>query len=277
MGSKAESLRRKQRIVQLCWVDEVLPKWAKTSTGEAKEPICKPFNTKKGFCVKKQINITTGCSCEVVGRQVYRVKAVYRIMQPVDTWGKIVIEWPSRQASIIKNYSYGKKVRDPDPYMKIVTITPSCSCSTEYLVAGNDEINLVVIYSKNSSDYTYDAVFGPTIRKQTLETVQGFTNVTSDILACQPFTLPHKGFCVKKIISQGSGCSCEAIAPHVYRVKFVHKIERDYKSSRIVLLWPSDTDKTFKEFYYFPEVRSEHSHFVFLFLKSAYSYQKSLV
>ncbi|GFO27310.1 hypothetical protein PoB_005381500 [Plakobranchus ocellatus] len=59
-------------------------------------PICLPFDLpQNGFCVKRDIFNTTGCSCEVVGVQVYRVKVVYRIEDVKETRGRIVFVWPS--------------------------------------------------------------------------------------------------------------------------------------------------------------------------------------
>ncbi|GFO16687.1 hypothetical protein PoB_004319200 [Plakobranchus ocellatus] len=66
-------------------------------------PICQPFLAPvDGFCVKKDITGTTGCSCELVGPQVYWVKAVYRIQNVNET--RVLLLWPSLSGNL--NVSY---------------------------------------------------------------------------------------------------------------------------------------------------------------------------
>ncbi|GFN90184.1 hypothetical protein PoB_001669000, partial [Plakobranchus ocellatus] len=43
---------------------------------------------------------TTGCSCEVVGPQVYRVKLVYRIEEVSESRGRLQLMWPSSRGPI---------------------------------------------------------------------------------------------------------------------------------------------------------------------------------
>ncbi|GFO43825.1 hypothetical protein PoB_007033000 [Plakobranchus ocellatus] len=65
--------------------------------------ICQPFLAPvDGFCLKRDITYTTGCSCELVGPQVYRVKAVYRIKNVNET--RFSLLWPSLSGAI--NVSY---------------------------------------------------------------------------------------------------------------------------------------------------------------------------
>ncbi|GFN77546.1 hypothetical protein PoB_000405200 [Plakobranchus ocellatus] len=64
--------------------------------------ICEPFTTpQEGFCVNRDIVSTTGCSCEVVGHQIYRVKVVYRITDVYRVRRRIRLQWPSTTAGDI--------------------------------------------------------------------------------------------------------------------------------------------------------------------------------
>ncbi|GFO46606.1 hypothetical protein PoB_007311100 [Plakobranchus ocellatus] len=75
--------------------------------------LCEPFGLPQdGFCVKRDLTNTTNCSCEVVGPQVYRVKAVYRIEDDVNgTNGRIQLLWPDVRNGDIAVFYYLPEVR----------------------------------------------------------------------------------------------------------------------------------------------------------------------
>ncbi|GFO11159.1 hypothetical protein PoB_003766400 [Plakobranchus ocellatus] len=77
--------------------------------------ICEPFTTpQNGFCLKRDIINTTGCSCEETGPQVYRVKTVYRITEVYKIRGRVQFLWPSSTADDLRlNYDL-PDVRDSE-------------------------------------------------------------------------------------------------------------------------------------------------------------------
>ncbi|GFO03050.1 hypothetical protein PoB_002955500 [Plakobranchus ocellatus] len=63
------------------------------------EVICQPFLAPvDGFCLKRDIVDTTGCSCKLVGPQIYRVKTVYRIKNVNET--RVLLLWPSLSGAV---------------------------------------------------------------------------------------------------------------------------------------------------------------------------------
>ncbi|GFO03051.1 hypothetical protein PoB_002955600, partial [Plakobranchus ocellatus] len=223
--------------------------------------ICLPFDLpQNGFCVKRDIVDTTGCSCEAVGPQVYRVKVVYRIEEVSDSRGRVQLLWPSITARELSVFYYLPEVRhssaSQEPSMAIVQNSSSFLCGDEYLVVGEDYVTFEVELSGNSPDYTYDAFDGPRFRLQTLRMENGISAVTEDLLFCLPFDYAPNEFCVKRHITNTTGCSCEVVGPQVYRVKAVYRIEDVSESrGRVQLLWPSLTVGDLSVYYYLPEVR----------------------
>ncbi|GFO08828.1 hypothetical protein PoB_003533300 [Plakobranchus ocellatus] len=153
--------------------------------------ICVLFRAPQdGFCVKRDIINSTGCSCEVVGPQVYRLKLVYRIHEINETRGRILLLWPSTltlNGKIDKYYNlpevrgstimYGTTVvvlklllgiiTAQQPTVTIVTNSSSFSCSENFFVVGEDFVIFELDLSNNNNpDYVYDLFDGPRFRIQ---------------------------------------------------------------------------------------------------------------
>ncbi|GFO20487.1 histone-lysine N-methyltransferase SETMAR [Plakobranchus ocellatus] len=64
--------------------------------------------------------------------------------------------------------------------------------------------------------------------------------VTKKFKLCEPFGDPMTGFCMKRDLTDMTGCSCEQVLPMVFRIKAIHKIESLLESfGRIQFVWPS--------------------------------------
>ncbi|GFO06651.1 hypothetical protein PoB_003315600 [Plakobranchus ocellatus] len=75
-------------------------------------PVCRPIvQPFPGVCVKRDLINTTGCSCERIRTQVFRIKALYRIRDINDTRGRILMRWPSLMRGDIVKYYYLPEVR----------------------------------------------------------------------------------------------------------------------------------------------------------------------
>ncbi|GFO27325.1 hypothetical protein PoB_005383000 [Plakobranchus ocellatus] len=143
--------------------------------------------------------------------------------------------------------------------VNIVTNFSSFLCTDDFLVVGEDFVTFELDLSGNNSDYTYNEFDWPTFRAQTFVTVNGITQTKNDFPICDPFTTPQHGFCVKRNIINTTGCSCEAVGTHVYRVKAVYRIhDVNETRGRAELLWPSIYKGDISKYYYFPEVRAKN-------------------
>ncbi|GFN86104.1 hypothetical protein PoB_001261000 [Plakobranchus ocellatus] len=189
------------------------------------------------FCKKK-----TGCSCETVGPQVYRVKVVYTVTDVSESRGRINLFWPSYKGPIVKSL-YIPDVRVKQPFMKILKSTPSFICSDEYLVVGLDNVAFELELSGyNTSDWSsFD-----------MEILYEGTSSTGFFYSCEPFIAPDKGFCSKEDHRQRQ-CSCEVVGPQVYRVKVVHDVRTVIGG--IKFYWSSSSE-SFQTFFNLPEIRA---------------------
>ncbi|GFN82933.1 hypothetical protein PoB_000943900 [Plakobranchus ocellatus] len=91
--------------------------------------LCVPFRTpQNGFCVERNIVNTTGCSCEAIGPQVYRIKLVYRIEDI--SGGRLELLWPSVTAGDLSVFYYLPEVRgEHNLYVMLCFVTSLVSSS----------------------------------------------------------------------------------------------------------------------------------------------------
>ncbi|GFO39691.1 hypothetical protein PoB_006619600 [Plakobranchus ocellatus] len=222
-----------------------------TSKIKSSRTICEPFSLpENGFCkVKQQLNFRqTGCYCETVGPQVYRVKAIYNVRDVSESRGRIELYWPSTVGTV------GKVLDIPDvmtslPSVKVLKRKLSFLCSKQYLVVGMDSVTFELEVSGNYSMYTYEEWELPEIRMQKWR--NGSAKLGDNMIVCMPFTSRENGFCVK-----GDFCSCEEVSPQVYHVKIVYKLRRvDESRGRLSLSWDLRISKI-REYIYLPEVKA---------------------
>ncbi|GFO08839.1 hypothetical protein PoB_003534400 [Plakobranchus ocellatus] len=184
-------------------------------TTEQDDPVCEPFNNRLGFCVKRHIRNTTGCSCEVVGPQVYRVKAVYRIQDINET--RIRLLWPSvTGGNINKNY-YLPEAR-AEPNITKFQITPSFQCALDYQVEGEDYTILELDVSGNSSRYSFEKDVWPHFEYKTRRNGK----LSKALLHYFP-----------------NACSCEQVGKDTFRLRANFTIGiKDMSHGQISLTWP---------------------------------------
>ncbi|GFO29971.1 hypothetical protein PoB_005647600 [Plakobranchus ocellatus] len=151
--------------------------------------------------------------------------------------------------------------------VKVVTNMSSYLCTDQYLVVGEDSVTCAWELSGNNSDYTYNEFFEPYIRMETFTLLHdGSLQLLNDALICTPFDLPKNGFC-NKVNRYNPACSCEAVGPQVYRVKYVLTLN-DVRESRgkFTLIWPSLGLKGYiKKVCYIPEVKAQRMLFFAFF------------
>ncbi|GFO08837.1 hypothetical protein PoB_003534200 [Plakobranchus ocellatus] len=196
--------------------------------------ICEPFVIpKNGFCVKRPLTNTTGCSCEVVGTQVYLVKLVYSIEDVNETRGRLELFWPSVTLGPISTFYYLPEVR-AEPNITSFQITPSFNCTLEYQVESVDYTILELDVSDNSSRYSFKKDVWPRFEYKTRRNGK----LSKAILFCTPFTIPQNEFCVTKQ-SFPNSCSCEHVGKDTFRLRANFTIKsQDMSHGQISLTWP---------------------------------------